>query len=106
MIGLEQRAVEVDAERRFLKCNRIVGHKMGGAKTLPHSAAKAQRRKISVRKQSYYGAIALLALLVGALAVTNQSLWIDEGVAALKAMEPTLGGWWHNCGRREIPTSN
>jgi hypothetical protein len=49
-----------------------------------------------VRKQTYYGAIALLALLVGALAVTNQSLRIDEGSAALKAMEPSLGGWWHN----------
>jgi hypothetical protein len=49
-----------------------------------------------VRKQTYYGAIAFWALLVGALAVTNQSLWIDEGSAALKAMEPSLGGWWDN----------
>ena len=49
-----------------------------------------------MRKQTYYLAIGALALLVGALAVTNQSLWIDEGSAALKAMEPSLGGWWHN----------
>ena len=49
-----------------------------------------------MQKQSYYWAVAGLALLVGALAVTNQSLWIDEGSAALKAMEPSLGGWWHN----------
>ncbi|MDQ3200371.1 MAG: hypothetical protein M3Q46_14515 [Verrucomicrobiota bacterium] len=49
-----------------------------------------------MRKQTYYGTIALCALIVGALAITNQSLWIDEGAAALKAMEPSLGGWWHN----------
>ncbi len=49
-----------------------------------------------MRKQIYYGVIAFCAVLVGALAVTNQSLWIDEGAAALKAMEPSLGGWWHN----------
>ncbi len=49
-----------------------------------------------MRKQTYYGVIAFCAVVVGALAVTNQSLWIDEGAAALKAMEPSLGGWWHN----------
>jgi len=38
--------------------------------------------------------VAALAVLIGALALTNQSLWIDEGSAALKAMEPSLGGWW------------
>jgi len=47
-----------------------------------------------VRKQTYYFAVAALAVLIGALALTNQSLWIDEGSAALKAMEPSLGGWW------------
>ncbi len=47
-------------------------------------------------KQIYYGIVAGCAVLVGALAVTNQSLWIDEGAAALKAMEPSLGAWWHN----------
>ena len=49
-----------------------------------------------MRKQTYYISIGALGLLVGALAVTHQSLWIDEGVAALKAMEPTLAGWWHS----------
>ncbi|MEO6971713.1 MAG: hypothetical protein ABI217_12565, partial [Chthoniobacterales bacterium] len=49
-----------------------------------------------MRKPTYYLVIGALAVLVGALAVTNQSLWIDEGAAALKAMEPTLSGWWHN----------
>jgi hypothetical protein len=36
----------------------------------------------------------LFGLLVGALAVTNQSLWIDEAHSALKAMQPSLGQWW------------
>ena len=26
--------------------------------------------------------------------LTSQSLWIDEGAAAIKAMQPTLAGWW------------
>lgn len=49
-----------------------------------------------MQKQTSYLGIGCVALLVGALAVTNQSLWIDEGAAALKAMEPTLPAWWHN----------
>jgi hypothetical protein len=36
----------------------------------------------------------LLALLVGALAVTNQSLWIDEAHSAAEAMQPSLAKWW------------
>ena len=36
----------------------------------------------------------LLALLVGALAVSNQSLWIDEAHSAAKAMQPSLAKWW------------
>lgn len=35
-----------------------------------------------------------LALLVGALAVTNQSLWIDEGNSAIKATQPSIDRWW------------
>jgi hypothetical protein len=34
-------------------------------------------------------------LLLGGLAISNQSLWIDEGGAAMKAIQPTLGDWWH-----------
>jgi len=49
-----------------------------------------------VRNQTYYVVAGALALLVGALAVTNQSFWIDEGAAAVKAMQPSLGGWWHS----------
>jgi hypothetical protein len=36
----------------------------------------------------------LLALLVGALAVSNQSLWIDEAHSAAKAMQASLAKWW------------
>jgi hypothetical protein len=32
--------------------------------------------------------------LVGAVAISRQSLWIDEGFTALKAQQPTLQGWW------------
>jgi hypothetical protein len=34
------------------------------------------------------------SLLVGAIAVTNQSLWIDEANSAAKAIEPSLKSWW------------
>src|SRR5437867_2321554 len=34
--------------------------------------------------------------LVGVLAVSNQSLWIDEGGAAIKAVQPTIQQWWHS----------
>jgi uncharacterized membrane protein len=36
----------------------------------------------------------LLGLLVGALAVSNQSLWIDEAHSAAKAIQPSLAKWW------------
>ena len=36
----------------------------------------------------------LLALLVGALAVSNQSLWIDEAHSAAKAIQPSIAKWW------------
>lgn len=35
-----------------------------------------------------------LGLLVGALAVSNQSLWIDEAHSAAKAIQPSLTKWW------------
>ena len=34
-------------------------------------------------------------LFVGALAISNQSLWIDETYTALKAQQATLPNWWH-----------
>jgi hypothetical protein len=33
-------------------------------------------------------------MLVGALAVSNQSLWIDEAHSATKAIQPSLAKWW------------
>ncbi len=37
----------------------------------------------------------IASLVVAALALTNQSLWIDEAHSALKAMQPSLASWWH-----------
>lgn len=37
---------------------------------------------------------ALLSLFSGIIAVSAESLWIDEAHSALKAMQPTLGQWW------------
>jgi hypothetical protein len=34
------------------------------------------------------------ALAVALVAISTQSLWIDEGGTAYKALQPTLGGWW------------
>jgi len=36
----------------------------------------------------------LASLLVGGIAISNQSLWIDEAWSAAKAMQPSLGSWW------------
>ena len=39
--------------------------------------------------------LTIATLLMGALAISNQSFWIDEGAAAMKALQPTLAGWWN-----------
>jgi hypothetical protein len=39
---------------------------------------------------------ALLALAVTFAAVSNQSLWIDESLTALKAGQPTFAAWWQS----------
>jgi len=39
---------------------------------------------------------ALPALVVGLIAVSSQSLWIDEAVMAAKSAQPTLSRWWHS----------
>lgn len=36
----------------------------------------------------------VVALIVGAVAISHQSFWMDEGSAALKALMPTFGTWW------------
>jgi hypothetical protein len=38
---------------------------------------------------------AVLALAVCLVAISSQSLWIDEAFTAAKATQTTLGGWWH-----------
>src|SRR5712692_1300880 len=57
-----------------------------------------------MRKQTRYLFFGLAAACVAIAGVTNQSLWIDEGTAALKAMEPTLARWWQVL--RADPNSN
>jgi len=37
---------------------------------------------------------AILACMVACVAVSSQSLWVDEAQTALKAIPPTLHGWW------------
>ncbi len=39
--------------------------------------------------------VILASSIVGAVALTSASLWIDEANSALKAMQPSLAGWWH-----------
>lgn len=38
--------------------------------------------------------LALVAILVGAAAITTQSLWMDEGSGVFKALIPDLKSWW------------
>lgn len=38
---------------------------------------------------------AILALLVCLIAISSQSLWIDEAFMASKASQPTFAAWWH-----------
>jgi len=40
------------------------------------------------------GLIAITALLIGMAAITQQSLWMDEGGTAFRALMPTLDQWW------------
>src|ERR1700732_5347342 len=53
----------------------------------------AEDRQISSRSKNIVLSI-LCALLVGGLAITNQSLWIDEASSAAKAGQNSLAGWW------------
>jgi len=38
---------------------------------------------------------AVLALVVGAMAITSQSFWMDECGTAIIAVQPTIAAWWH-----------
>src|SRR5580704_14461389 len=42
-----------------------------------------------------WGMWALMALAVCFVAISQQSLWIDEAFMASKVAQPTLAGWWH-----------
>jgi len=48
-----------------------------------------------MRQQIRYLIAFCATAIVATAAVTSQSLWIDEGMAAAKAMQPTLHDWWH-----------
>lgn len=52
----------------------------------------------NVRQQTRYILAFIVAAIVGLIAVTGQSLWIDEGSAAMKAMQPTIATWWNALG--------
>jgi hypothetical protein len=46
-----------------------------------------------LRRAWYPVTLGLLALLVGLTAITHQSLWMDEGSTAFKALMPTFKDW-------------
>ncbi len=39
--------------------------------------------------------LAIATLIVSAFAISNQSFWIDEGAAGMKAIQPSVVDWWH-----------
>lgn len=41
-----------------------------------------------------FWALVIGTILVGVAAITRQSLWMDEGSSAFKALMPTLDSWW------------
>jgi hypothetical protein len=42
-----------------------------------------------------------LSVIVGCLAISNQSFWIDETLSAVKALMPTFGDWWQGMVREK-----
>ncbi len=58
------------------------------------SASENQSRPAASPR--WHGLLAWLAAFICcALALTSQSLWIDESYTALKAQQTSLAGWWH-----------
>lgn len=53
-----------------------------------NTLAKATRVRIHI------AAVMLAAILAGLAAITNQSLWMDEGSGAFKALIPNIKDWW------------
>src|SRR6187399_2247152 len=74
----------------LLEANHRV-HPRGEARFSERTADRQQLMRGA--RLSYAGAF-LAALAVGALAINGQSLWIDEGTTAIKAIQPTLWGLW------------
>jgi hypothetical protein len=48
---------------------------------------------LEIKKTSYLWWLGALALVLGSVAISNQSLWIDEGYTALFASQPTVRAW-------------
>jgi len=48
-----------------------------------------------IPERDYWLAVTF-SLVVAALAISNQSLWIDEGMTAMNAIQPTLQTWWQH----------
>ena len=47
------------------------------------------------RKRDFALPVALLfGLVIACVAISRQSFWIDETETAMKAVQPTLAGWW------------
>jgi len=36
-----------------------------------------------------------IAIVTALIAISGESFWVDEGSSAIKAMQSTVGGWWH-----------
>jgi len=56
----------------------------------PSAAAENSDEGISARSWPW----AVLGVLVCLVAISRQSLWIDEAFMAVKASQPTLAAWW------------
>src|SRR5439155_14546466 len=60
--------------------------------------------EVDIRRRLAIGGVTILGMMVFALAVSNQSFWIDEASTAHKAITPTLKAWWERL--RAEGTSN
>ncbi len=66
--------------------NRIGG---GGAAAALAAARRGPQSSVLGRLP-----VLLLCSLAAVVAISSQSLWIDEALTAMKAQQPTLAGWW------------
>ena len=61
-------------------------------------------RRTTEGQAIFTAGIVVLGCLIGLLAVSNDSYWIDESSTVHKAIMPTLAGWWERL--RGEATSN